>query len=367
MKIAILTQPLRANYGGVLQNYALQKTLIALGHKPITLEKIEYHYINSYRLILELPKRIFTKYILRKRKYVFSEKEYNKLIVLLQNKLINFIRNHIYRQYVDSFDEIIINEYDAFIVGSDQIWRPQYNNGLLDKMFLSFIPKRSNVKRIAYAASFGTSEWEFSEEQTSLCQNLIKNFDAVSIRESDGVYLCKKYLNRNDAVNVLDPTLLLGKECYLKLCENIPSINDNLLFAYILDYNSDIKSHLENIAKEKGLNLHIVRAFNDCTLTVEQWLAMFRDTHTVITDSFHGTVFSIIFNKEFYSICNTNRGGSRFKSLLSQFNLLDRLYNDINSINLKSEQIDWDSVENTKFLLQKESIKFLTDNLNYNV
>ena len=93
---------------------------------------------------------------------------------------------------------------------------------------------------------------------------------------------------------------------------------------------------------------------------------MFRDAKVVITDSFHGTVFSIIFNKEFYSICNISRGNSRFISLLSQFNLQDRLFDDIKDINLNSNQIDWDIIEETKSQLQNKSIKFLTVNLNRN-
>ena len=83
----------------------------------------------------------------------------------------------------------------------------------------------------------------------------------------------------------------------------------------------------------------------------------------VITDSFHGTVYSIIFNKEFYSICNTSRGNSRFNSLLSQFKLLDRLFNDVKSINLNSNQINWININNIKSTLLNKSICYLTNNL----
>ncbi len=363
MKIAILTQPLRANYGGVLQNYALQQVLIKLGHEPITIEKDPYLHISKLKLFLELPKRTFTKYILKKRKYIFNEKQHNNYIRQLSHILKPFISKYINRRFVNNWSSIDYTLYDAFIVGSDQVWRPLYNWGILDKMFLSFIPQSTNVKRIAYAVSFGTSEWEYDNEQTKQFANLIQQFDAVSTREIDGVDLCRKYLNRADAVTVLDPTLLLEKEDYLNPCKDIPTENDNILFAYILDKDYNTKNQLEKIAKEKGLKLKLVSADSDCTLSVEEWLAMFRDAKMVITDSFHGTVFSIIFNKEFYSICNTSRGNSRFNSLLSQFKLQDRLFNDVKSINLNSNQINWININNIKSTLLNKSICFLTNNL----
>lgn len=365
MKIAILTQPLRANYGGVLQNYALQQVLIKLGHKPITIEKDYLQKINILKFVYELPKRIYTKYILKKRKYILNER-HNDYIEEFRKILKPFVKTYINHKYVKDFDLINKSKFNAIIVGSDQVWRPNYNRGYIDKMYLSFIPKNAKIKRIAYAASFGTCDWEYDINLTEECSELVQRFDAVSIREIYGVDLCHKYLGYKDAVSVLDPTLLLDKTNYIELCKNINHNEDNILFAYILDKDQETVSSLENIAKQNNLILKLVTAHEDCSLSMEEWLAMFRDAKMVITDSFHGTVFSIIFNREFYSICNELRGNSRFLSLLSQFNLLDRLSNDIYSINLESKQIDWSSIENKKSILQNNSIKFLTDNLNNN-
>lgn len=362
MKIAILTQPLRANYGGILQNYALQQILIKLGHEPITLAKNPIQYISHFRLILELPKRLFTKYILRKRKYIFSEQKKNKLVENESRILYPFIKKHINRVFVNSYENIDYKQFDGFIVGSDQVWRPLYNWNVLDKMFLSFIPKSCNIKQIAYAASFGTSEWEYNEEQTKNCTELINRFDAVSTREIDGVDFCQKYLGYKDAVSVLDPTLLLDKTNYLELCTNIIPQGDNILFAYILDKNPLIIESIEEIAKRKGLNLKLVSAHADCSLSVEEWLAMFRDAKCVVTDSFHGTVFSIIFNKEFYTIANQARGESRFSSLLFKLSLTDRMYNSISEIEI-NRNIDWINVNNKLSELRDYSILFLKTNL----
>ncbi len=361
MKIAILTQPLGHNYGGVLQNYALQQILIKLGHDPKTLEKDYRQYITIFRLFFELPKRIFTKYILKKRDYIFSEKKHNKIIIT-SKKLLPFVTKYINHKYIKDYSLKNINEYDSIIVGSDQVWRPIYNQGVLDKMFLSFIPKNYKIKRIAYAASFGTAEWEYSEEQASMCKDLIKTFDAVSTREIDGIDLCRKHLNQADVVSVLDPTFLLEKEDYTHLCKSVASTKDDLLFAYILDIEYNTKSLLDKIAEEKGLKLKLFSADSNCALSIEEWLAMFRDAKMVITDSFHGTVFSIIFNKEFYTIANQSRGGSRFTSLLSQLLLTNRMLVDVSNITL-NDCINWPIVNEKLNLLKSQSLNFLITNL----
>ncbi len=369
MKIAILTQPLVHNYGGILQNYALQQVLLKLGHHPITIEKDPYQHITNFQLLIDLPKRFFTKYILKKRGYILSEKQNNALIKQKREQSFRFVSKCINHLYVKSYNLVTIADFDVFLVGSDQVWRPGYNNdGLLEQMYLNFIPEDINIKRITYAASFGCKEWEYDAEQTKQCAKLVQRFDAVSVREIDGISLCAKFLNRNDAISVLDPTLLLDSKDYLQLCSNINTLSNNILFAYILDKNDAIIFQLEEIATQKNLKLRLVSADQDCSLSVEEWIAMFRDAKMVITDSFHGTVFSIIFKRDFYSICNESRGNSRFTSLLSQFNLQDRLFNDIKSININinTNQIDWEIIENIKSSLQNKSIKFLTNNLNSN-
>lgn len=361
MKIAILTQPLRANYGGVLQNFALQQVLIKLGHKPITIEKDYLQEINIPKLIYELPKRLFTKYILKKRKYILSER-HNDYIEGFRRILKPFVKTYINHKYVKDFDLINKSKINAIVVGSDQVWRPIYNQGYIDKMYLSFIPTVSNIKRIAYAASFGTCDWEYDINLTEECSELIKRFDAVSTREIDGIELCHKYLGYKDAVSVLDPTLLLDKANYLEICKNIKPQEGKILFAYILDKDQESITYLENIAKQNGLKLKLVSAHEDCTLSMEEWLAMFRDAKCVITDSFHGTVFSIIFKKEFYTIANQMRGGSRFTSLLSQLSLTDRMFVSINHIVLKND-IDWTLVMTNLYNLRNRSINFIESSL----
>lgn len=362
MRIAILTQPLGHNYGGVLQAYALQYTLKRMGHDPIIVEQEYLQQINIFKLFLELPKRLLTKYIIKKRKYIFSEHK-NNLFQIKRRKLTKpFIDENIQQEFVTNYNSIDLSQFEAFIVGSDQVWRPEYNEDIY-RMFLSFIPYNYNIKRIAYAASFGTKEWVYTHEQTKKCSELLSRFDTVSVREIDGIDLCKEYFKREDAVCVLDPTLLLDRNDYEHICKNIPCLEGNTLCAYILDLNNDIEFKLKTIADKKRLKLKIVSADNNCTLSIPEWITMFRDAKCIITDSFHGTVFSIIFNKEFYSITNIERGGSRFTSLLSLFGLINRLNNSINEISSNNTKINWALVNQKLHQLRKYSIKFLTSTL----
>lgn len=359
MKIAILTQPLGHNYGGILQNYALQQILLKLSYKPITLEKDYRQYITNLQLILELPKRIISKYILRHRKHILSEKRNNEYLTRTRKQLYPFIPKRINHLYIKDYNVINPFDYNAFIIGSDQVWRPIYNWERLDKMFLSFLPKDCTIKRIAYAASFGTDEWEYSDEQTAAYQELAQRFDAISVREDSGVVLCKNHF-KVDATHVLDPTLLLDKGHYNKLCIDIPS-EKGYIYAYILDQTAEDKIRLEEFAKSKGLKLKICSADSSCTLTMEQWIAMFRDAEMVITNSFHGIIFSIIFNKEFYSLTHTDRGSGRIPSLFRQLGIpQSRIVSDIQNIpDRDSAPLDWDTTKKRINELQQHSIAFL--------
>lgn len=318
MKIAIVTQPLLENYGGFLQNYALQKVLKKNGHSPIT---VDYHPLtNFYR---EFP-RVFCSWL--KTIFLFFFKgTHRKFAKFLQPKK----RNSLFDEFVNEklaistpisqYDyNVLENEnFDIIIVGSDQVWRPNMNLCIED-MFLVFA-NDFPIKRISYAASFGVNEWEYTPKQTKICSALAKKFYAISVREESGIKLCKEHLDV-DATWVLDPTLLLKKEDYLKLCQEVPVNSGCFMAVYVLNLNDSVKATYESIAKEKNLKVKYFAADANATLSIPEWLAMFRDASYVVTDSFHGTVFSIIFEKEFKCIYNETRGAARFESLLNLYN-----------------------------------------------
>lgn len=315
MKVLIITQPLLDNYGCFLQNYALQQVLKKNNHIPVTYDFV-YPRSPIWIYILSWMKTILYFFIPGKKRAFAKLKQKTKRLPLWDT----FIKERIdVTKRMDHYSKKIVerNDYDAIIVGSDQVWRPRYN-WYFEDMFLKFA-KDVFVKKIAYAASFGAEIWEYSQDQTNLCSDLIKNFDAVSVREEKGVFFCRKYLNA-EATWVLDPTLLLEKKDYMKLCENVPVAGSIYLAAYVLDMDDSVRIMCESIAKEKKLVLKIFSAEQKASLSVPEWLAMFRDASYVVTDSFHGAVFSIIFGKEFKCIYNETRGVARFESLLNLYN-----------------------------------------------
>lgn len=250
---------------------------------------------------------------------------------------------------------------DALVVGSDQVWNPLMGNIDIKDRYLQFA-ESSSIKRIAYAASFGVDKWEYTPEQTDAAKRLVRKFDAVSVREESGTALCRKWLNV-EAEWVLDPTLLLHKENYEKLCEGIP-VCRNFLMAYILDADRAVSRYVESVAARCNLPVKYVYADAYMSLTIQEWLAMFRDASVVITNSFHGTVFSIIFNKQFLVLPNEKRGLARIQSLLSIFRLDERFQRDM-KINggLCTEQIDWGKVDSILKREQNKSVNFLKSSI----
>lgn len=315
MKIGILTQPLLRNYGCFLQNYALQKILLRLGNDVKTIDYI-YPHTSLYTLFFSWMKTI-GYYLIGKKTRRFARYQKADSRTQLVDTFVkkNLLVSKIVRKYSKGI--IKTNNFDCIVVGSDQVWRPKYNRNL-NEMFLDFA-RNMSIKRIAYAASFGVDEWEFSSKQTKICSVLAKKFDAISVREESGVALCKDYLDV-DATWVLDPTLLLKKDDYLLLCADVPKIHDKILAVYMLDLNEAVKSFCEAEARNRGLIVKYFTAGSNAMLSIPEWLAMFRDASYVITDSFHGTAFSIIFEKEFKCLSNVSRGSARFESLLKMYN-----------------------------------------------
>lgn len=358
MKIGILTQPLHANYGGILQNYALQQVLKQMGHEVWTIDWGNGSGLREtlYRMKVRVLHTLLP-YKFPPLRYKPNDKE-RAIIQRNTNHFINTYINHteVVHSYEGFGSQAEKGKYDVYVVGSDQCWRPCYN-AFLSSMFLDFVHDKQ-VKRIAYAASFGTDKWEFTPQQTAVCAPLAKKFDIVTVREDSGVKLCKQHLGV-DAVHVLDPTILLTKEDYIQLIEKEKEPKyDGTLFNYILDPDTKKSAFIQKVAKSKGLKAFQVlpkcqtetrtkddvkNRIEDCVFPgVTTWLRAFMDAEMTIVDSFHGMVFSIIFNKPFWAIGNVSRGMSRFTSLLRMFHLEDRLLETDHLDNVDfSKPIDW--------------------------
>lgn len=373
MKIAILTLPLHNNYGGILQAYALQTILERMGHDVKVLSRDKKYKITPFFWLVKVPSRIVRR-VLGKKVGILNETHYNKVQEQIRINIEPTINQYVHRDKRYLY-QICENDYDCYVVGSDQIWRPRYIASTLkstvENAFLGFA-KDWKVKRISYAASFGTDEWEYTLEQTKSVCELIQKFDAVSVRESSAKDLCSKYLEVR-VEHVLDPTMLLSKDDYIfafKIGQE-PKSEGNLM-TYVLDYTEEKHDFIKSVAKEKGLIPFSVGArFDDWSAPIEEriqprlqkWLRGFYDAEFVITDSFHACVFSILFGKPFIAIGNASRGLSRFESLLGLFGLEKNLISDYSMYNRGYDYSISESAYQMLDQWREKSMFYLTSNI----
>jgi len=347
MKIGILTLPLHTNYGGILQAYALQTVLEKMGHEVevITFPRTPARMFNRHTW-LTYAKRFVKRYIQHKNIYIFQEQEENRLFPITTTETQRFIDTYIHCRMYRTPNSITEKDYDAIVVGSDQIWRSIYLNRYafgIRNAYLDFA-KDWTIKRVSYAASFGTSDWEYSDEETKDCRCLIHKFDAISVREENGISMCYEHFGVK-ATHVLDPTMLLKKEDYVRLVKNqdvSPSYGN--MFVYVFDRTPSIKFVIQKLSNERHLTPFEIDSSPIGPKTnpedivckpVESWLRAFIDSELIVTDSFHACVFSIIFNIPFIVFGNKGRGMSRFESLLRHFDCEFRMVDSYDQINDK--------------------------------
>ena len=369
MRIGILTLPLHTNYGGILQAYALQTVLERMGHEVKVINRNTDYKLPLWKTPFVYSKRII-KNILGYKTPLFYEQKLIKEQPIIRQNTDRFIRQYIHTLNVDNYTDLREEDFDAIVVGSDQVWRPKYF-GRIEDAYLNFA-KTWNIKRIAYAASFGTDEWEYSVGKTKKCSRLVKQFDTVSVREMSGIDLCKDYFGIT-VEHVLDPTMLLSKDDFIQLFNiSKTSQSDGNLLSYILDETSEKQLLIGEIAEKKGLiPFRVNSKVEDMSALleeriqppVEQWIRGFYDAEFIVTDSFHACVFSIIFNKPFLVIENEKRGLSRILSLLTMLKLEDRKIKISDDyVNICKKKIEWDAVNSIlkdKIFLSK---KFLSNN-----
>ncbi|MBJ6137330.1 polysaccharide pyruvyl transferase family protein [Marinobacter litoralis] len=380
-KVAILTQPLHDNYGGLLQAYALKTTIRSLGFNPIIVNRQAAKVNPIRRRLSKLKSFILNRQVNTSSKQIVTEDQ--KLLIsentiVFRSRYIPELTSLINTQR--GMRELLNEGIGAYVVGSDQCWRPRYSP-FMPNYFLDFVKNANDVTRISYAASFGVDKWEFTEKQTKEFKRLLAMFDAVSVREDDGVDLVREYLGRSDALHVIDPTMLLGAEAYRTLTEKaqVKSSTGNLK-VYILDRSAQSDNFVQELSDYFALKPFEVmpeKRLVEEEVTDEnvelfkypcptQWLKGFQDAEFVVTDSFHGTVFSILNNKPFIALGNERRGMSRFTSLLKMFDLQDRLVLNPSLERTKSlidRDIDWLRVNSILDRERAKALNYLKENL----
>lgn len=365
MKIGILTQPLHNNYGGLLQAYALQKFLKNQGHDVLT---VDFSCNRKARLwgLKGIVVNMIRKYLLRRPVtsiFPLSDQQKRAIAQHTNRFRAEHIRTTQQITSLNEFDFVKQYQFDAFFVGSDQVWRPSYSPGM-PAFFLDFLGDDKTTLRVAYAASFGVDHCsEFSENDQARYGTLLKKFHAVSVREDSAVKLCQDHFGVT-ATHVIDPTLLLDREDYCALIESdkIPVSAGNMM-VYVLDKAPEKQLIIEQVARVRGLKPYTVMpsGIDGAYPPVTQWLRGFMDAEYVVTDSFHGVAFSIIFNKPFIAIGNHDRGLARFTSILKKFGLENRLVFSMEDLTLDkiTENIDFLTINKVKKSEQALAAHFL--------
>lgn len=363
-KVVILTHTPGINYGGIMQAYALNTYI----RHCMRYDTYTTH-ISSYGIG---PKNII-KDLIRPLVYIINNKISNLPTKFDRKKGIHnkpFINEYI--------PQGLLGDADFLVVGSDQVWRQAYVD--VDKYMFSFT-KDDSISRISYAASFGRDDIdEYSKGMKAKTAKLAKKFKAISVREKSGIDIVKNNWGV-DADYHIDPTLLFDSKHYDKLIdEDMPNLveSDGEILSYVLDTSGDkgkIISKISDILNKKVFEVlpPTPKSYREYKKNpdkynlppVTQWLKSFRDAEFVVTDSFHGCVFSIIYNKPFIAIGNKARGLSRFTSLLGLFGLESRLVGSPSEATeeLINANIDWKKVNALIKKEQQRSKKYLEENL----
>lgn len=303
-KIAIATI-VSQNYGNRLQNYALQSVLQNLGYNVTTLKRQGLDWSYKYKL------KNYLHYIWKTN---------NTTQFFRFNKLINWSKD-VYTTNLDGLND----KFDFFIAGSDQVWNPIYSFTGTDLDFLTFTETK---KRIAYAASFGVSK--LPTERINDYKNKLKGFEKKSVREEAGAVIIKELTGKQVPV-VLDPTMLLTADQWKKIEKRPPNMpKEEYTLVYSVESMSTNLKKLVEEEKKKGLVLN-VKKLNEKESAVgpAEFLYLIDHANKMLTDSFHGAVFSILFHTPFI-ICNRDgiNMNSRIETLLNTFELNGKITED---------------------------------------
>lgn len=329
-KIGIITLNGYKNYGNRLQNYALQEVIKSLGFEveTIIIEQGNNDSKYSKQLLTILNKNL----IKRLGRKILNIKN-KKSIEIRTTKFKEFSKKYITETKYNITDVNLpkenLSEYDNFVVGSDQVWNPFYikNSSLY---FLSFAPIE---KRIAYAASFGIPS--IPNEFKKRYEKYVAEMKYISVREEQGADIIKEMTGR-DVQILLDPTMLLHRDQWIsiaKVSSNKPKTS-YLLTYFLGDISNSTKANIKKIAKDKKLQIIDLANLKDIrhyTADPSEFIDYINSATLFCTDSFHGVVFSILFEKPFIAF-KRGKMNSRIDTLLSKFNLEDRKWENIRVI-----------------------------------
>lgn len=316
-KVGIITLIGNYNFGNRLQNYALQETIKNLGFECLTLKNQPYSNTKKY-YFLRVIKNSLTNILTSKKQNDERIKNFEEF-----DKQVNF-----YHKKITVFNLSKTN-FDYYVVGSDQVWNP-YFGGLREVDLLTNIDPQ---KRISYSASFGIDE--IPDSKIKILQSELKQFKSISVREVQGKQIIEKILGRNDVEVVLDPTMLISAEKWENISKKPKQLTTNkFILNYFLGNLSEQRTN-EIIKFAKENNCEIINIldknspFYNCGPA--EFLYLEKNAFLICTDSFHSSVFAILFNRPFIVYDreekNLKNMKSRIDTLLETFDLQKQKYN----------------------------------------
>lgn len=326
------------NYGSVLQTYATQYLFEKAGYDVQTVDYIRPN-CRRENILAEQYKRnqqdggvrsypVVRNILLYKRKYHFKRCD-----SVFHAFIVKYI--HLSKPY-DTAESLMQNPpvADVYCTGSDQMWNSIWNDGILKEHFLAYAPV--GKKRIAFSTSFGRTELDKSELE--ITRSFIQKYDAISVREKSALNLLEQMDYRN-GVHILDPTLIMTADEWASQLSIVPKINYRYVLTYGLNDNHELGKFAQKVAKDNGLRLINIglswRAYFTQWKTVllpsvETFLSLIKYADYIITDSFHGTAFSLNFNKQFF-VFYPGRFSTRLQSILALTHQEQRVVSDFNT------------------------------------
>ena len=365
MKIDVITRHSVANYGSILQSYATQRVFEKLGYECeiIDYTKEEEQGKNIAKTLC-YNSDFWKKNIITRSIYFFIQ---------TPNYLLSYTRFKKFRKKLlkqteieyTSFEQLKNNppNADIYCSGSDQIWGKIGNENCDKSYFLEFAP--NGKKCISYAASIGKTN--ISDETKSKMKQYLGKYSKILVREKSAVEIINQ-LGINNVELVLDPTLLLNKDEWNSIIDVKPKY-DKYILVYQLHDNKKFVKYAKNFSKKMGLKLvricpsmqNLIRGGKGIFLpTPQEFMAYFKNAEYVLTDSFHGTVFSLIFNRKFIDIL-PEETGTRIINILELIDCQDRILKDYNDYSWIGRKIDYENVNSILDKYRKKSIEKLND------
>jgi hypothetical protein len=326
MRIGIITLSASDNYGAMLQAFALQEYIKSLGHETYIIDYLPEYKLRNYRPFI--LNRWLSKSPIKTLRKIKDEAPKYPCRVLRHKRALKF-RNTYFNlyPYTQGMD---FHEFDAIVLGSDQIWNPQNTNNCLEDIYWGV---GANCKVVSYAPSMGRASLD--KKDVAYVSMALENMNNISVRESSMIDVLQP-LTKKTITQVIDPTFLLSRDNYEPLVEEPRIDKPYMLLFDLFERPSTLvfalkfaeKNNCKLIRLQGAISAPFWRKDVVQTATVGVFLGLIKAAKCVITSSFHGMAFSIIFNKPFYSIRQHSQIDLRAESILDKIGLKDRMVDD---------------------------------------